>query len=194
VSTRRVVLIAIVVVGACFGLAAAASSGSWRDLWLNLLAEAFGAAFIVLFVDVLFERSKAHERDERRRLALQELGAILQGLHEWLTRLSGAAPEPLEAMPQTLATTDFAARGTLGRDRYIIEGVRRTFEQTTVDIARWEWNFVDTADLFGDDFRRRAENLRMFVSEIGSFLEGMERYIQREQPTSPVFAFDGITE
>jgi hypothetical protein len=119
---------------------------------------------------------------------------ILRDLHEWLSSLSGAAPDPLVALPETLTTIDFAAPGAPKRDRYVIEGARRTFERTTMDIARWEWNFVDTAGLFGDEFRRRAEDLRTFVSEIGSFLEGMERYILREQPTSPARAFDGITE
>jgi hypothetical protein len=49
VSTRRVVLVSLVVASACLGLAAAYADGSWRVLWLNLLAEAVGVAFIVPF-------------------------------------------------------------------------------------------------------------------------------------------------
>lgn len=51
-STRRVVLVSLLVASACLGLAAAYADGPWRDLWLNLLAEAVGVAFIVLFVAV----------------------------------------------------------------------------------------------------------------------------------------------
>ena len=52
VRTRRVVLVSLVVASACLGLAAAYADGSWRNLWLNLLAEAIGVAFIVPFVAV----------------------------------------------------------------------------------------------------------------------------------------------
>jgi hypothetical protein len=52
VSTRRVVLVSLVVASACLGLAAAYTDGSWRVLWLNLLAEAVGVVFIVPFVAV----------------------------------------------------------------------------------------------------------------------------------------------
>ena len=60
VSTHRIVLVSLLVANACLGLAAAYADGSWRDLWLNLLAGAVGVAFIVLF-DVLFERSEARK-------------------------------------------------------------------------------------------------------------------------------------
>src|SRR5215218_4811690 len=83
-STRRVVLVVLLVAGAVLGVAAGLADGSWRDLWLNLFAEAIGAAFIVLFVDVLFERSEARERDGRRRAALHELGSTLRQLQAWL--------------------------------------------------------------------------------------------------------------
>jgi hypothetical protein len=46
------VLVSLLVASACLGLAAAYADGSWRDLWLNLLAEAVGVAFIVPFVAV----------------------------------------------------------------------------------------------------------------------------------------------
>ena len=84
-NVRRVVLVALVVVGTVLALGAVFADGVWRDLWLNLLAEAFGAAFIVLFVDVLFERSRQRDRDERRRAAINELGYVLRELDWWLS-------------------------------------------------------------------------------------------------------------
>jgi hypothetical protein len=71
---------------------------------------------------------------------------------------------------------------------------RHSFDQTTIELGRWEFSFVDSAGLFDDDFRQGAESLRQFVRAMDSFLEGMERYILRNGPTSPVFAYDGITE
>ena len=205
-STRRVVLVALLVAGAGLGLAAAYATGSWRDLWLNLLAEAVGAAFIVLFVDVLFERSEARERDGRRRAALHELGSTLRQLQAWLvgmfmapgttsgTQDADDLSASLNGLVDKLGTIDFAAPGVLKRDRYFVEWARRSFDQTTIELARWEFNFVDSAGLFDDDFRKGAESLRQFVRAMGSFLEGMERYILRDRPTSPVFAYEGITE
>jgi hypothetical protein len=206
VSTRRVVLVALLVAGAGLGLAAAHADGSWRDLWLNLLAEAVGAAFIVLFVDVLFERSQARERDGRRRAALRELGSTLRQLQAWLVGMviapgttSGTQVTPdlsasLNGLVEKLGTIDFAAPGVLKRDRYFVEWARRSFDQTTIELGRWEFSFVDSAGLFDDDFRQGAESLRRFVHTMGSFLEGMERYVLRDGPTSPVFAYEGITE
>jgi hypothetical protein len=206
VGTRRVVLVALLVAGAGLGLAAAYANGSWRDLWLNLLAEAVGAAFIVLFVDVLFERSEARERDGRRRAALHELGSILRELQAWLVGMSMASGSTsgtqdagdlsagLNGLIDKLGTIDFAAPGVLKRDRYFVEWARRSFDETTIGLGRWEFSFVDSAGLFDDDFRQGAESLRQFVRAMGSFLEGMERYILRKRPTSPVFAYEGITE
>lgn len=208
-STRRIVLGALAVAGACLGLAAAYAGGSWQDLWLNLVAEAIGVAFIVLFVDVLFERSKAREDDARRRTALHELGSILRELHAWLARFTASGPAAgerkplggtdalagsLDGLAARLGTIDFAAPGDFKRDRYFVEWARRTFDQTTIELARWESNFVDSAGLFGDDFREGAESLRTFVRAMDAFLEGMERYVIRESPTSPVHAYEGITE
>jgi hypothetical protein len=206
VSTRRVVLVVLLVSGALLGVAAGLADGSWRDLWLNLLAEAIGAAFIVLIVDVLFERSEARERDGRRRTALHELGSILRQLQAWLVGMlmapGGTSGTPdaddlsasLNGIVEKLGTTDFAAPGVLKRDRYFVELARRSFEQTTVELGRWELSFVDSAGLFDDGFRQGAESLRQFVRAMSSFLEGMERYILRDGPTSPVFAYEGITE
>jgi hypothetical protein len=204
VSTRRVVLVTLLVAGAGLGLAAVYANGSWRDLWLNLLAEAVGAAFIVLFVDVLFERSEARERDGRRRAALHELGLTLRQLQAWLvamfmtpgTSTDGAddLSANLNGLVDRLGAIDFAAAGVLKRDRYFVEWARRSFDQTTVELRRWEFNFVDSAGLFDEDFRQGAESLRQFVLTVSSFLEGMERYILRDAPTSPVFAYEGITE
>jgi hypothetical protein len=201
-----VVLVSVLVAGAGLGLAAAYANGSWRDLWLNLLAEAVGAAFIVLFVDVLFERSEARERDGRRRAALHELGSTLRQLQAWLVRMfmapgttSGTQDADdlsasLNGLVDRLGTIDFAAPGVLKRDRYFVEWARRSFDQTTIELGRWEFNFAHSAGLFDDDFREGAESLRQFVRTTGSFLEGMERYILRDAPTSPVFAYEGITE
>ncbi len=208
-STRRIVLGALVIAGACLGLAAAYAHGPWQDLWLNLLAEAVGAAFIVLFVDVLFERSKARERDARRRTALHELGSILRELQVWLAGFVTSGPaarerehatrtdalaDDLDGLVAGLGEIDFAAPGRFKRDRYFVEWARRTFDQTTTELGRWEFNFVDSAGLFGDDFREGAESLRTFVRAMAAFLEGMERYVTRESPTSPVRAYEGVTE
>jgi hypothetical protein len=208
-STRRIVSGALVIAGACLGLAAAYADGPWQDLWLNLLAEAVGAAFIVLFVDVLFERSKAREHDARRRTALHELGSILRELQAWLAGFIASDPAVgrrkhaggtdvlagnLDGLVASLGTIDFAAPGALKRDRYFVEWGRRTFDQTTIELGRWEFNFVDSAGLFGDDFREGAESLRTFVRAMAAFLEGMERYVTRESPTSPVRAYEGVTE
>jgi hypothetical protein len=205
-STRRVVLVVLLVAGAVLGVAAGLADGSWRDLWLNLFAEAIGAAFIVLFVDVLFERSEARERDGRRRAALHELGSTLRQLQAWLVGMlmppgatSGTSDADdlsasLNSIVKKLGRTDFAAPGILKRDRYLVEWARRSFDQTTIELGRWELSFVDSAGLFDDDFRRGAESLRQFVRAMGSFLEGMEHYVMRERPTSPVYAYDGITE
>jgi hypothetical protein len=206
VGVRRVVLVSLLVAGAGLGLAAVYANGSWRDLWLNLLAEAVGAAFIVLFVDVLFERSEARERDGRRRAALHELGSTLRQLQAWLVGMSrapgttsgtqdaGDLPASLNGLVDKLGTIDYAAPGVLKRDRYFVEWARRSFDQTTIELGRWEFGFVDSARLFDDDFRQGAESLRQFVRTMGSFLEGMERYILRNGPTSPVFGYEGITE
>jgi hypothetical protein len=199
-------LVALLVAGAGLGLAAASATGSWRDLWLNLLAEAVGAAFIVLFVDVLFQRSEARERDGRRRAALHELGSTLRQLQAWLvgmfmapgatsgTQEAGDLSASLKGVVDRLGAIDFAAPGVLKRDRYFVEWARRSLDQTTIELGRWEFSFVDSARLFDDDFRQGAESLRLFVRTMGSFLEGMERYILREGPPSPVFAYEGITE
>jgi hypothetical protein len=204
------VLVALVVVGASLAVAAVYAHGSWRDLWLNLLAEAAGAAFIVLFVDVLLERSKARERDVRRRLAISELGSILGELQSWLVGMfstsdaavvrhehaegADALDASLRGLVGNLGAIDFAAPGVFKRDRYFVEWARRSFDQTTVELGRWEWSFVDSAGLFDDDFRQGAESLRKFVRAMGSFLDGMEHYIVREKPTSPAFAYEGVTE
>jgi hypothetical protein len=204
------VLVALVVVGASLAVAAVYAHGSWRDLWLNLLAEAAGAAFIILFVDVLFERSNTRERDVRRRLALSELGSLLRELQAWLVGLSStsaaavvrhehaedadALDASLSGLVGNLGAIDFAAPGVFKRDRYFVEWARRSFDQTTVELGRWEWSFVDSAGLFDDDFRRGAESLRNFVRAMGSFLDGMEHYIVRDKPTSPAFAYEGVTE
>ncbi len=183
----------------------------WRDLWLNLLAEAFGAAFIVLFVDVLFERSKDRDRDERRRAAIADLGLVLRELRNWLARLYLESESPahhetaddparlpaeafLDDLPRYLGAIDFAAPGRYRRDRYLIEWARRSFDGTALELARWERNFAGSDGIFDDEFRRGAEQLRDFVRAIGSFLEGMERYIVRDRPSPPVFAYEGVTE
>ena len=206
VSTRRIVLVSLLVASACLALAAAYADGSWRDLWLNLLAEAAGVAVIVLVVDVLFERSEARERDGRRRAALHELGSTLRQLQAWLvamfmapgttsgTQDSDDLSAGLNGLADKLGTIDFAAPGVLKRDRYFVEWARRSFDQTTIELGRWELNFVDSARLFDDDFRQGAESLRQFVRAMGAFLQGMEHYVVREKPTSPVYAYEGITE
>ena len=37
-------------------------------------------------------------------------------------------------------------------------------------------------------------SLRQFVRAMGAFLQGMEHYVVREKPTSPVYAYEDITE
>jgi hypothetical protein len=208
---RRIVVLAFVVVGVGLGFGAAFADGVWQDLWLNLLAEAAGAAFIVLFIDRLLERSKQRDQDNRRRAALEELRLVLRELQEWLIRLfrqseSGVAhPQQagfdrmpvaavLDGLPRYLGTIDFAAAAPYREDRYFIEWARRSFDRTAIELARWERNFAGSGGLFGTDFREGAERLHSFVSATGSFLDGMERYIVRENPSSPVFAYEGITE
>jgi hypothetical protein len=205
--TRWIVLLVFVVVGVGLGLGAALADGDWQDLWLNLLAEAAGAAFIVLFVDRLLERSKEKEREERRRAAIEDLGYVLRELRLWLVRLHQESqpavprdPErvPVETLvdglPAYLGRIDFAAPGPYKRDRYFIEWARRSFDRTVVELARWEQNFAGAGGIFNDDFRHGAERLHDFIRATGSFLEGMERYILRESPSSPAFAYDGVTE
>ena len=51
--------------------------------------------------------------------------------------------------------------------------------------------FVDSARLFVPP---GAESLRQFVRAMGAFLQGMEHYVVREKPTSPVYAYEDITE
>ena len=63
-----------------------------------------------------------------------------------------------------------------------------------MELARWERNFAGSDGIFDDDFRGGAEKLRGFVRAFGSFLEGMERYIVRDRPLPPVFAYEGVTE
>jgi hypothetical protein len=70
VSTRRVVLVSLVVASACLGLAAAYADGSWRVLWLNLLAEAVGVAFIVLFVAVAPSELAAADASPQRHVQM----------------------------------------------------------------------------------------------------------------------------
>jgi hypothetical protein len=211
-STRRIVVLAFVVVGTGLGLGAVFADGVWRELWLNLLAEAAGAAFIVLFVDRLFERSRRKEGDERRRAAIENLRLVLRELQAWLVRLflqsewavayAKEADDPdrvpveafLDGLPRYLGTIDFAASGPFRQDRYFIEWARRSFDRTAFELARREQNFAGSAGIFDDAFREGAEGLADFVRAIGSVLEGMERYILREQPSSPVFAYDGVTE
>ena len=225
-STRHVVLfvVLLVLVLATTGLALGVvfARGVWQNVWLNLLTEAAGTAFVVLFVDRLFERSDRRERDQRRRAAIQDLRVVLGALRSWLVALfreseAGAeqqrvgrvqdggelrADDPdtlpvgplLEDLSEHLGTINFAAPGRYKRDRYFVEWAKRSFDQTAMELARWERNFAGSAGLFDEDFRRGAEALRSFVLGIGSFLEGMERYIVRERPTSPVFAYDGVTE
>jgi hypothetical protein len=216
VRTREGVLLVVfvVLVVATTGLALGAvyAHGVWRDLSLNLLAEAVGAAFIVLFVDQLFERSKQQDRDGRRRAAIEDLRLVLGELHTWLGRLFArsepavthyqTADDPdrvslealLQSLPRALGTIDFAASGPYKRDRYLIEWARRSFDETALELARWERNFAGSAELFDEHFRDRAELLRSFVRATGSFLEGMELYILRETPRAPVLAYEGITE
>jgi hypothetical protein len=188
------------------------AEGIWQDIWLSLLAEAAGAAFIVLFVDQLIERSKERDRDERRRAAVEDLRFVLRDLQKWLVGLflrsdsaithhedaHDADRVPVEALvtglPRHLGTIDFAAAGPYKRDRYFVEWARRSFDQTALELARWERNFAGSGGIFGDDFRSGAERLHSFIRATGSFLEGMERYIVRENPSSPVFAYQGITE
>jgi hypothetical protein len=216
VSTRRLVLIVVLLVllVAATGLTVGVvfADGVWESLWLNLLTEAAGAAFIVLFVDQLFERSRRHDQDQRRRAAIEDLQFVLLELRSWLVRLfleseSGRAyskgihdPDrvPVEAfldgLPRYLSTIDFAAPGPYKRDRYFVEWARRSFDGTVLELARWEQNFAGSAGLFDEDFREGAERIRSFVRAVRSFLEGMERYVVRERPASPVFAYDGVTE
>jgi hypothetical protein len=70
VSTRRVVLVSLLVASACLGLAAAYADESWRDLWLNLLAEAVGVAFIVLFVAVAPTELAAADASPQRHVQM----------------------------------------------------------------------------------------------------------------------------
>ena len=208
--TGRLVLLVFLVVGTGFALGAVFADGVWQDLWLGLLAETVGAAFIVLFVDRLLERGRQRERDERRRAALQNLRFVLSELQRWLGRLflqSSSAvadyrktDDPgvlatafLDGFPRYLGTVDFAGAAPHERDRYLVEWARRSFDETTLELARWEQNFASSAGIFDDDFREGAESLRSFVRQTGSFLEGMERYIVRESPTTPVFAYEGVT-
>jgi hypothetical protein len=163
-----------------------------------LLAEAVGVAFIVPFVDVLFERIEARERDGRRRAALHELGSTLRQLQAWLVAMfmapgatSGTEDGDdlsagLNGLADKLGTIDFAAPGVLKRDRYFVEWARRTFDQTTIELGRWELNFIDSARLFDDDFRQGAESLRQFVRAMGAFLQGMEHYVAGEADVTGV--------
>jgi hypothetical protein len=158
-STRRVVLVVLLVAGAVLGVAVGLADGSWRDLWLNLFAEAVGAAFIVLFVDLLFERSEARERDGRRRAALHELGSTLRQLQAWLVGMlmapgatsgtsdADALSASLNSIVKKLGRTDFGAPGILRRDRYLVEWARRSFDETTIELGRWELSFADSAGL-----------------------------------------------
>ena len=211
-SIRRALVVVFVVVAAGLMVGVIVSAGIWQDVWLSLLAETVGAAFIVLFVDQLIERSKERDRDERRRAAIEDLRFVLRELQAWLVRLvqhsevevvrhaeaSDPARVPVEAfvsgLPRYLGTINFAAAGPYKRDRYLAEWARRTFDQTAFELARWERNFAGSAGIFGDDFRAGAETLHSFIGATRSFLEGMERYIVRENPSSPVVAFEGITE
>jgi hypothetical protein len=206
-STLRILLVVFVAAGAGFGLGAVFADGAWQDLWLNLFAESFGAAIIVFFVDRLLERSRARDREARRRAALRDLGYVLEELRLWLVRLlqgseSGVAWDPDEVpvetlvsdLPEYLGRIDFAAAGPYKRDRYFAEWARRSFEREVLELARWEQNFAGAAGIFDDDFRQSAERLHSFVRAMGSFLEGMERYVLREQPPAPVRAYDGVTE
>jgi hypothetical protein len=210
--TGRLVLLVFLVVGTGFALGALFADGLWQDLWLGLFAETVGAAFIVLFVDRLLERGKQRERDERRRAALQNLRFVLSELQRWLGRLflqsssavadyrktdypNGVPAEGfLDGFPRYLGTIDFAAAAPHERDRYLVEWARRSFDETALELARWEQNFAGSAGIFDDDFREGAESLRSFVRQTGSFLEGMERYILRESSGTPVFAYEGVTE
>jgi hypothetical protein len=205
--TRWLLLLAFVVVAASLSVGAVLADGEWQDLWLNLVAETLGAAFIVLFVDRLLERSKEKEREQRRRAAIVDLDYILRELRLWLIRLrqESQPDDPLspehvpfdslvEDLPAYLGRIDFAGSGLHKRDRYFVEWARRTFDQVVIDLARWEQTFAAAAGIFDDDFRHEAEDLRSFVRAASSFLDGMERYILRERPSSPVFAFEGVTE
>jgi hypothetical protein len=216
VSTRRLVLIVVLLVllVAATGLAVGVvlADGVWESLWLNLLTEAAGAAFIVLFVDQLFERSRRHDQDQRRRAAIEDLRFVLVELRSWLVRLflesetgrasyrkdHDPARVPVEAfldgLPRYLSRIDFAAPGSYKRDRYFVEWARRSFDTTVLELARWEQNFAGSAGLFDQDFRQGAERIHSFVRAFSSFLEGMERYVVRERPASPVLAYDGVTE
>jgi hypothetical protein len=205
--TRWLVLLAFLVVGIGLTVGAVLADGDWQDLWLNLLAEAAGAAFIVLFVDQLLERSKEKEREQRRRAAIGDLGYVLRELRLWLTRLLQESQPALshdpervsletlvDGLPAYLGRIDFAGPGLHKRDRYFVEWARRSFEEVAREIASWEQNFAGAAGIFDDDFRHGAERLRSFVRAAGSFLEGTERYILRERPSSPVSAYEGVTE
>jgi hypothetical protein len=204
--TRRILLLVFAALLLGFGLGAFLADGDWQDLWLNLFAETIGAAFIVLFVDRLLERSKEREREERRRAALEDLGYVLRELRMWLVRLlqetGSVAHDPdrlpaetlVDGLPGYLGRIDFAAPGLYKRDRYFVEWARRSFDRTVIELARWEQNFAGAAGIFDDDFRQGAERLHDFIRVTGSFLEGMERYILREMPSAPVFAYEGITE
>ena len=46
-----------------------------------------------------------------------------------------------------LGTIDFAAPGVLKRDRYFVEWARRSFDQTTIELGRWEFSFVGSATI-----------------------------------------------
>jgi hypothetical protein len=205
--TRWIVLLVFLALGIGLGVGSVLAEGGWQDLFLNLLAETAGAALIVLFVDRLLERSKQKDREERRRVAIEDLGYVLRELRLWLVRLlqetqPAVSFDPDEVpfetlvddLPEYFGRIDFAGPGLYKRDRYFIEWARRTFDEVAIELARWEQNFAGAAGIFDDDFRRGAERLRSFVRAVGSFLQGTERYILAENPSSPVFAYDDVTE
>jgi hypothetical protein len=151
-------LLAFAAAGIGFGLGAAFADGDWQDWWLNLLAETIGAAFIVLFVDRLLERSKEKEREQRRRAAIKDLGYVLEELELWLVRLLqeselGLVRDPeqvpvatlVDGLPAYLGRIDFAAPGPYKRDRYFVAWARRSFDRTVIELARWEQNFAGAA-------------------------------------------------
>ena len=204
------VLLALLMIGAGLAVGVVVAEGAWQDLWLNLLAETAGAALIVFLVDRIMERGKRKDGHARRRAAIEELRRSFVALREWLVQIrlhamareiEGASDveiESLEALlndlPGLLGAVDFAAPAPYRRDRYFVEWAKRSFDESAVELARWERNFAGSAGIFDDEFRAGAEALHLFVREIGSFLSGMERYILREQPAAPVYAFDGVTE
>jgi hypothetical protein len=157
----------------------------------------------VLF-DVLFERSEARERDGRRRAALTS-GSTLRQLQAWLVAMfmaPGATSGTQDAddlsasvngLADKLGTIDFAAPGVLKRDRYFVERARRSFDQTTIELGRWERNFVDSARLFDGDSARAP---RASASSSVRWARSAQAWsiTSREKPTSPVYAYEGITE